>query len=640
MTTSAASVGVDQAISMRTSLSPRITVLIRTFNEQKHLGRLLDMLDRQTERDFEIVLVDSGSADRTLHIAEGRVQRIIRIDSRNFTFGYSLNVGCRASRGTVVVIVSAHAIPANEQWLAALTRPFEDSRVAMVYGRHIGAEQTKLPERRDFARFFPKQPGPRRYGNNANSAIRRSVWEQQPFDERLTGLEDIAWAKNATKQGLTVVYEPQAAVLHIHEETPTKVYNRYRREALAARRMGLTQPPHAGVGLLSFFRNVAEDTLAIARRRSFGLLVQAWQFRVQQWRGSRHGWLRDIDAVKERGDLYYSGENRGVIISRAGQAEFGDLPMPELAPGEVLIRVAYVGICATDLEVASGTLGYYHQGLAKYPIVPGHEFSGEVVSVGANASSRWNVGDRVVGECILSCGVCVFCQRGTPVACRERREVGVMNYHGAYAKYISLPAHALHRVLDGLDLTTACLAEPLAVSLRAIRRAKPFLRGNERWAVIGAGPIGNLCGQALKAYGHSVTVLNRSSSRLDHLRDVLETRIGLQDFDTFDIIVEATGSVDALKAILAGCRPGAVILLLGFPYGKMDFNFESVVGREHTMLGSVGGSAEDFEEALRLLPTFHTAPLTETIVPLPQFQQAWELHRSSSKLKILLKVRE
>ncbi len=222
MTTSAASVGVDQAISMRTSLSPRITVLIRTFNEQKHLGRLLDMLDRQTERDFEIVLVDSGSADRTLHIAEGRVQRIIRIDSRNFTFGYSLNVGCRASRGTVVVIVSAHAIPANEQWLAALTRPFEDSRVAMVYGRHIGAEQTKLPERRDFARFFPKQPGPRRYGNNANSAIRRSVWEQQPFDERLTGLEDIAWAKNATKQGLTVVYEPQAAVLHIHEETPTR----------------------------------------------------------------------------------------------------------------------------------------------------------------------------------------------------------------------------------------------------------------------------------------------------------------------------------------------------------------------------------------------------------------------------------
>ena len=619
------------------------TIVVRAFNEERHIGDLLRSVRDQTCQDYEIVLVDSGSTDKTVSIARDYCDKVLEIESRDFTFGYSLNVGCEQSEGRYIVIVSAHALPTSRDWLQKLVAPLDlSSDVAMVYGRHVGAQETKFSERQDFERGFGMaklvKQAPDYYANNANSAIRKSLWEKHHFDEYITGLEDIAWAKYFMDLGYAVVYEPEAAVYHIHEETWHHIYNRYRREAIAAKRIGLTVPPHGRREVRHLCHSIVRDMTAALPGMSGAKLKEILRFRYYQWRGTYDGWRHDVDLGQEKYDLYYSGANRGVVISGKHHAALQELPMPDVKPGDVLIKVAYVGVCQTDLEIYEGELGYYKQGLASYPIVPGHEFSGEVLHVGANGGN-FKVGDQVVGECILYCGTCVFCLAGVQVACTKRREVGVVNYNGGYARLISLPTKHVHRVPDGVELKKACLTEPLAVVRKAIRRISGNLKGrSDGCAIVGAGPIGNLCAQALVAMGHKVTVFDTNEARLEYLKGKAETSSKLDCLDGFNVVIEATGKVEALKMVLEQGRTDAALLLLGLPYGTFAYNFERIVAQDRIIVGSVGSSGEDFCWALQALPRIETAPFTEAIVPLGKFHQAWGLHRSAKHLKVIMEV--
>lgn len=620
------------------------TVLIRAFNEEKHIGALFEALAEQEYRDFEILLVDSGSTDRTIAIAEPHCRQIVHIDSRDFTFGYSLNAGCRHSRGQYIVIISAHACPVRHDWLRTILAPFADERVAMVYGRHIGSAETKFSERVDFQRLFGEAPHRHPpvdgYANNANSAICKAFWERHPFDEYLTGLEDIAWARYHAQLGYEIVYEPAAAVYHIHEESWHQVYNRYRREAVAARRIGLPRPPHGDRRVsalcLQMLSDVATGLPAVTPDR----VKEIVRFRYHQWRGSADGWRQDIDLDQARYDLYYSGANQGVVISSQHHADLRDIPMPEVKPGDVLIKVAYVGVCRTDLEIYDGSLGYYKHGVASYPIVPGHEFCGRIVQAGANCGGL-QLGDLVVGECILSCGVCELCRAGAHTACAKRREVGVMNYNGAYARFVAIPASHVHRIPPEVPLQSACLAEPLAVVRKGIQRiVGRFRDGGSRCAVIGAGPIGNLTAQALRMYGQPVTVFDLHRHRLEHLRGIAETEDKLRHLASFDVVVEATGDASVLRTVLGATRTDATLLLLGFPYGDFSFNFEQVVAHEKFIVGSVGSGHADFEWALEALPGIDSRAFRDAVLPLREFPEAWRAQRSHQHLKVMLKADE
>ncbi|MDP3244333.1 MAG: alcohol dehydrogenase catalytic domain-containing protein [bacterium] len=622
---------------------PQISIIIRTFNEEKHIGNLLDAIKSQTYQDYEIILVDSGSTDQTLSLAADKCSQIIQVASRDFTFGHSLNRGCRAAKGDFFVIISAHAYPVNQTWLQTLINHFCNEKVAIVYGRHIGARGTKFSEKRDFERFFgeseeKKHPLPY-FVNNANSAIRASFWKEMPYDEYLTGLEDIAWAKQVSGKGLKIVYAPQAAVHHIHEESWPQIYNRYRREAIAAKRLGIPAPPFGSPSKKVFVRNIFQDIKMTGRELSLARLKEILLFRFYQWRGAWQGWNKDalIDINKERSSLFFSGANHGVVIKDKQKAQFEETPVPEVKPGDVLIQVAYTGICTTDLEVYEGTLGYYQQGIAKYPIIPGHEFSGVIAQAGANVKD-FKTGDRVVGECILSCRSCAHCHSGAHTACPARKEVGVMNYHGAYARFIVLPALYVHKIPSNLDLKTAALVEPLAVVLRGIRRLGSRLKSQSNCAVIGAGPIGNFCAQVLAKEGHRVIVFNRSEERLNFLRAIVNVSRMLDNLGQFDVIIEASGNAEALKIVLAQSRTDSTILLLGFPYAALNYNFENIVGQEKVIIGSVGGACEDFEAALNILPTLNTAPFTQKLFSLEQFNEAWNLHRSAKYLKVMFDV--
>ena len=219
---------------------PQCTVVIRCYNEERHIGRLLTGILQQSIRNVEIIVVDSGSTDATLSIASKYPVRILSIKPEEFSFGRSLNVGCQAARSEFIVIASAHVYPVHDKWLEQLLIPFADSQVALVYGKQRGNETTKYSERQIFAKWFPDKSNWHQdhpFCNNANAAIRRSMWQLLTYEETLTGLEDIDWAKRAMNRGYKIVYTADAEVVHVHNESPKRIYNRYRREAIALKRI-------------------------------------------------------------------------------------------------------------------------------------------------------------------------------------------------------------------------------------------------------------------------------------------------------------------------------------------------------------------------------------------------------------------
>jgi len=272
---------------------PGVSVVIRCFNERRHIGNLLDALRRQTHTPHEVIVVDSGSTDGTLDIVRAHPCRLLQIDPADFTFGRSLNVGCAAATGDVLVIASAHVLPRREDWLARLVAPFAAPDVALVYGRQTGNDLTRFSEHQVFQKHFPPrsdddQVGP--FCNNANAAIRRALWEQHPYDESLTGLEDLAWGKWALSQGHRLVYSAEAEIIHIHDERAPEVYRRYRREAIALRRV----VPDSHLSLWEMVRflthSVALDLKAAWRTgRLHRVLPQVLVYRAMQYLGTYSG---------------------------------------------------------------------------------------------------------------------------------------------------------------------------------------------------------------------------------------------------------------------------------------------------------------------------------------------------------------
>src|ERR1700690_3362282 len=162
------------------------SIIIRAYNEASHLPRLLEGINHQSIKDVEVILVDSGSTDATASIAASFGAQIARIASDEFTFGSSLNLGIQIAKHELIVIASAHVYPVYPDWLECLLRPFDEKRVAVVYGKQRGTSNSRFSEQQIFQQWFPeadatRQPSP--FCNNANAAIRRSIWEQHPYDE-------------------------------------------------------------------------------------------------------------------------------------------------------------------------------------------------------------------------------------------------------------------------------------------------------------------------------------------------------------------------------------------------------------------------------------------------------------------------
>lgn len=219
---------------------PLASIIIRCHNEERHIGRLLESIFQQTVKNIEVILVDSGSTDTTLSIARRYPVNICSIRPEDFSFGYSLNCGCRQAAGTYLVFASGHVYPARQDWLENMLSMFTDPKVALVYGKQRGDYTSKFSEHQIFHKMFPDKTVYAQdscFCNNANAAIRRHLWEKIPYDETLTGLEDLDWAKRAINLGHCISYCAKAEVIHVHEESSSQIYNRYKREAIALKRI-------------------------------------------------------------------------------------------------------------------------------------------------------------------------------------------------------------------------------------------------------------------------------------------------------------------------------------------------------------------------------------------------------------------
>ncbi len=273
---------------------PVCSIVIRAYNEEQHIGKLLKGIEEQTIKDIEIVIVDSGSTDGTLEIVKKFDVNIVNIDAREFTFGRSLNRGIQKARGKYIVIISAHCYPVYPDWLEQLLKPFEDQRIAVSYGKQRGADTNHYSEHQFFRTYFPDISQPNQgqpYTHNANAAIRRSLWEEHPYNELITGLEDLAWSSWAKDQGYSIAYQAEAEIIHIHKETFKQVQNRYRREAIAMKQI-LPESHFSIRNLIGMFLQKVVSDLVQARRENifWKEFIGVLHFRLVQYLGTWQGY--------------------------------------------------------------------------------------------------------------------------------------------------------------------------------------------------------------------------------------------------------------------------------------------------------------------------------------------------------------
>lgn len=313
-----------------------------------------------------------------------------------------------------------------------------------------------------------------------------------------------------------------------------------------------------------------------------------------------------------------------------GQLSVREVPTPQPARGEALIRVILAGICGTDRQILKGYAGFRG--------VPGHEFVGEVVEC---ESGTW-VGKRVVGEINISCGHCDWCRRGLGRHCASRTVMGIIHWQGTFAEFVTLPIANLHVVPDNIPDETAVFAEPVAAACEILEQI-PLASGTPT-AIIGAGRLGLLIAQVLRHAGAEVTIIGRSAAKLDLARSWGFRAIHAEadrssnrqpPAKSFPLVVEATGSPEGLVAALRLVEPRGTVVMKSTFHQPAQFDTAKLVVDEITLLGSRCGN---FERALDLLKggVIHAREMISKIVPLEAGVEAFQYLENPACLKVLL----
>jgi len=272
------------------------SIIIRTLNEEKYLNKLLNSIKNQSieNYNYEIIIVDSGSVDKTLEIAKNHNCVITNIKKNDFTFGRSLNIGCKTSQGKILIFISGHCIPLDKNWLINLSKPIMNKVANICYGKQVEGDETFLSERNIFKKFYKDRSKLQKnncFFNNANSAILKQLWEKYKFNEFLTGLEDIDFGKRAIEDEEVIYYSSDAKIQHNHDENWDQIQRRFEREAVALKNIMF------GIKL-SFFRSILKygkyvlyDIFSIYSDKKIkrNSLLDIFKYRFYQIRGTYLG---------------------------------------------------------------------------------------------------------------------------------------------------------------------------------------------------------------------------------------------------------------------------------------------------------------------------------------------------------------
>ena len=342
---------------------------------------------------------------------------------------------------------------------------------------------------------------------------------------------------------------------------------------------------------------------------------------------------------------------KAVRVLGPGHVELAEISRPEPAVGEVGIRVLAVGICGTDIEIIKGHMAYYSSGMAAFPITIGHEWVGEVAVLGKGVTGL-ELGDRVVGEVSIGCMTCEVCSSGAYHRCATRTETGVMNRDGGLAEQIVLPARAVHKISNRIDVRAAALVEPTAIALNGVRLGG--VGPTSQVAVMGDGPIGLLLLQVARAFGaHKVFVVGADRARLDlalrlgadaaidaRSESVPEALLRVGGGRRPTVVLEASGNPAAVDAAIAAAAPGATIVLQGLcgctpPKG---FDLDRIVINDLTLRGALG-SPGIWPEVIGLIESGRIDPsaIVTHDLPMRDFARALEIIEARLAVKLLLR---
>jgi len=301
-----------------------------------------------------------------------------------------------------------------------------------------------------------------------------------------------------------------------------------------------------------------------------------------------------------------------------------DVPVPVPERAEALIRVLLSGVCSTDLELVCG---YY-----PFSGVPGHEFVGEVVN--SPDDPTW-IGKRVVGEINIACGQCEMCQSGLNRHCEYRKTLGIHAWNGSFAEYLVLPLTNLHAVPEQISDEIAVFTEPLAAAHEILEQT--ILQPADRVLIIGAGRLGQLMAAVIQDTGCQLDVVARHQKlrmllEKQNIHAISESGLGSRKYD---VVIEATGSVDGFTLACKSVRPRGRIVLKSTYQGNAEVNLSGIVVDEITLIGSRCGS---FEPALGLLAEgkVDPLPLIEATYSLEQGVSAFEFAARPAVLKVLI----
>lgn len=312
--------------------------------------------------------------------------------------------------------------------------------------------------------------------------------------------------------------------------------------------------------------------------------------------------------------------------------------VPEVAAGnDVVVRPMFVGICGTDLDLLDGTMPYLARGEARYPLIPGHEWSGVVVEPGGSEFER---GQLVVADPVIGCGSCDACATGPATRCEARYEIGVRNgRQGALAERIAVPLTNLHAVPHGVAAADAALAEP-AVTAVAAAELLQQQAADENVLVVGAGTIGLLAASALISTGSSVTVLQRSALRRELVESigasswVQEEKLQNANARTFTGAIEASGSTEGLRTAVSHLRAGSSIALAGIYPPQDVVDWTDVVLRELRIVGVLNGPGR-YPKALQMIAdgVLPAGRLVDSVLPVAGVQQAFSRARERGRIR-------
>lgn len=332
---------------------------------------------------------------------------------------------------------------------------------------------------------------------------------------------------------------------------------------------------------------------------------------------------------------------------KAGEIVFREIATPPLGKDEVRIRVAYCGVCGTDLHIFKGHM----DSRVKAPQAVGHEISGVVESVGADVSG-FTPGEKVTVRPLDNCGECNTCKAGFTHICEKLRFLGIETA-GGFVEFWAVPARLVHRLPAGMPLKLAALVEPLAVACHDVRRSE--LKPGDRVVVNGGGPIGMLIALVARHAGAEVTISEINESRLklarelgfeavDPRMDDLVAKIRSETGGSgADVVFEVSGSEPGARVITELARPRGTIVVVAIYAQPVPVDLHKFFWKELRMVGARVYEVADYEQAIRLAAggELELEPLISRVFPLENLQTAFEyLTRTPDAMKVLIQCNE